>query len=402
MPRFNSPAEEIRNQTRKLNSNDAITIGGLSLPLKLLHTADLHIGMTFNNRPYPDDVRKRLVEARFEALARVVELANDEKCRLLIIAGDLFHRANVVAESVIRAVDILKRFAGVTAVLPGNHDYYEPYSTLWVQFRDKAFDELVLLFERKPYHLHDYGIEAVLYPAPCDSKHSPENRLGWMKELKEKPEGHWHIGVAHGTIRGVSPDFSEHYFPMEEKELAALKMDHWCLGHTHMCYPDLSETEREVFLYSGTPEPDGFDCRHRGTVWITELGDNGSHSSRLVETGKFRFREIEREIRNSGDFENLQKELAEEGSETLVKLKLCGTLPESEYNERRAFYDRLGEMLLYLEKDDSELTVEITPEVIDSKYPSGSFPHKFLRRLAEKGNPEALQAAYRLIEGVRE
>ncbi|MFO8192832.1 MAG: DNA repair exonuclease [Bacillota bacterium] len=372
------------------------------MPLKLLHTADFHLGMTFNNRPYPKDVRKQLVEARFEALARAVEIANNEKCVLLVIAGDLFHRANVAAESVVRAVDILKRFEGVTAVLPGNHDYFEPYSTLWALFRDEAFDELVLLTERKHYKLHDYGIEAVLYPAPCDSKHSAENRLGWMKELAGKSEALWHIGVAHGTVRGVSPDFAEQYFPMEESELAALKMDHWCLGHTHVCYPDLPETGREPFLYSGTPEPDGFDCRHRGTVWITELDDDGIQYSRKVETGQFRFREIEREIRSSGDFEKMHKELAEEGSKTLVKLKLCGSLPESEYRERHAFYDRLGEMLLYLEWDDSELTVEITPEVIDSKYPSGSFPHKFLRRMAEKGNPEALQAAYRLIEGVRE
>ncbi|HED24257.1 MAG TPA: DNA repair exonuclease, partial [Firmicutes bacterium] len=311
------------------------------MTLKLLHTADLHLGMTFNNRPYPDDIRKQLVEARFEALGRVVEIANKENCGLLVIAGDLFHRANVAAEAVIKAIDILKRFAGVTAVLPGNHDYFEPYSSLWALFRDKAFDGLIMLAERRPYRLYDYGIDAILYPAPCDSKHSAENRLGWIEGLAEKPEGRWHIGVAHGTVRGISPDFADQYFPMEEVDLAALEMDHWCLGHTHVCYPDLKETGREVFLYSGTPEPDGFDCRHRGAVWITELGDDGSHSSRLVETGQFRFKEIEKELRNSGDFESLLNELADEGSKTLVKLKLRGTLPESVYSKRQTFYNQL-------------------------------------------------------------
>ena len=372
------------------------------MSLKLLHTADLHLGMTFNNRPYPEEVRSRLVEARFEALAGLVELANEEKCRLLVIAGDLFHRANVSAEAVIRAIDILKRFEGVTAVLPGNHDYCDPYSALWAQFRDKAFDELLLLAEQRPYRLHDYGIDAVLYPAPCDSKHSAENRLDWLKTIAEKPEGRWHIGVAHGTVRGISPDFNDQYFPMEEAELSALKMDYWCLGHTHVRYPDLNETGREVFIYSGTPEPDGFDCRHNGMVWITELNDDGSHCSRSVETGQFRFKEIEKEIRSSGDFDSLHKELAAKGSKTLVKLKLYGTLPENEYKQRNLFYARLEETLFYLERDDSELAIEITPEVIDGKYPAGSFPHRFLQRLAAKDEPEALQAAFRLIEGVRE
>ena len=372
------------------------------MPFKLLHTADLHIGMTFNNRSYPEDVRKKLVEARFEALDKVVELANKEKCQLLVIAGDLFHRSNVSTEAVIRTQDILKRFEGVTAVLPGNHDYYEPYSALWDRFQDKAFDELVLLIKQRPYKLHDYGIDTVLYPAPCDSKHSAENRLGWIAELEEKPEGRWHIGIAHGTVRGISPDFDDQYFPMEVSELTASNMDHWCLGHTHVPYPDRHVTGREEFIYSGTPEPDGFDCRHRGSVWITELDDDdNNHCSRLMETGQFRFLEVEKEIRGSSDFEGLRKEFTDEGSKTLAKLKLFGTLPEQEYNERRAFYKELEGILLYLERDDSELTIEITPEVIDSKYPANSFPHKFLKRLAAKNNPDALQAAYRLIEEVR-
>ncbi len=373
------------------------------MSLKLLHTADLHLGMTFRNRGYPEEVREQLAEARFETLSGLVMRANEEQCRLMIVAGDLFHRSNVAASVIKRAVEILSRFQGCVAILPGNHDYYEPYGSLWPEFKERAPEELILLTEMKPSPLHDYGIEAVLYPAPCHAKHSPANRLEWVKGLEEKPEGKWHIGIAHGAVKGISPDFDSQYYPMEEPELAALKLDHICLGHTHVPYPDQEEAENRAFLYCGTPEPDGFDCRHKGGAWITEVDHAGGSSSRLIETGRFRFAELHRQIRGSGDLEALRRELSgsAEGMNTLVKLKLSGTMPEEDYKERFTVYNILRENLFYLEADDSELTVEITLAVIASSYPEGSFPYRFLSRLAKREDREALQAAYRLIEEVK-
>ncbi len=374
------------------------------MPLKFLHTADLHLGMTFKNRHYPDEVREQLVEARFDVLAGLVEKAQAEQCQLLIIAGDLFHRANVAPGVVERAVEILERFQGCVALLPGNHDYYEPYGAIWRVLREKAFDGLILLIHMQPYPLHEYGIEAVLYPAPCDRKHSPENRLDWITGLDERPVGRWHIGVAHGTVRGISPDFEKQYFPMHEAELVTLKMDHWCLGHTHVRYPDLDHVERETFIYSGSPEPDGFDCRHGGNAWVTELDDKGHAVSRSIKTGRFYFCELQRQIQSRTDLERVHQELiSTTGVEnSLVKLKLSGTLPEADYETRISLYNHIRDALLYLEIDDSALAIEITSEVISSNFPEGSFPHRLLTRLAEKDDREALQVAYRLVEGVKQ
>ncbi len=46
--------------------------------LKIFHTADLHIGMKFNS--YPTSIRDRLIEARFDVLDKMVQMANDEQC----------------------------------------------------------------------------------------------------------------------------------------------------------------------------------------------------------------------------------------------------------------------------------------------------------------------------------
>jgi len=374
------------------------------LPLKVLHTGDLHLGMTFNSRGYPEALRRELVEARLKTLERLVETANAEGCQLFVVAGDLFHRTRVPRETVLQALRALSAFQGnCVAVLPGNHDYYEPYGGLWKELRESAgsFDHLLLLTETAPYALQDYGLEAVLYPAPCHSKHSAQNRLGWIRELAQRPPGRWHLGVAHGSVRGISPDFEGSYFPMEEEELIQAGLDHWFLGHTHVRYPDRDHARNCPFTYCGTPEPDGFDCRHRGQAWITTLDDSGAVECRGLTTGQFFFQELRVTVSSAGELEELKRQLAADGERSLVKLYLEGTLPEDEYRKRSDWFRELRESLAYLEEDDGELAMEITPATIESLFPRNSFPYLLLSRLSEKGEREALQLAYRLISEVR-
>lgn len=372
------------------------------MSLKLLHTADLHLGMTFQSRQYPAHVQQQLVEARYESLDQVVTLAQEEACDLIVIAGDLFHRINIAADQVSRTLDILKKFPGIIAFLPGNHDYYEPHNQLWTALNELVFEELYLLTERRPYNLNDAGLDLVLYPAPCDSKHSAENRIDWIRELPEKPRARWHIGIAHGTIQGISPDFNDQYFPMDAKDLNTIGLDHWCLGHTHVPYPNQPEAGRQPFIYSGTPEPDGFDCRHPGSAWITELDDQGHAHSRLLQTGQFRFSEVHKEISSGSDLLLLRDQLAANSPKSLVKLKLSGVIPEADYQERSQLLKEIRDKLLYLEVDDAGLSIELSPEVINRKFPQGSFPHQLLSKLAAEDDSDALQLAYRLIEEVKQ
>lgn len=372
------------------------------MSFKLLHTADLHLGMTFQSRQYSDHIRQQLVEARYESLEKIIMLARDEGCDLIIIAGDLFHRINISAKQVSRTLDILKKFPGIIAVLPGNHDYYEPHNQLWEALSELSFEELYLLTECRPYNLNESGLDLTLYPAPCDSKHSAENKLGWIRELPEKPQSRWHIGVAHGTIQGVSPDFKDQYYPMDEKELSTIDLDHWCLGHTHVPYPNQPKVGKQAFIYSGTPEPDGFDCRHPGSVWITDFDDQGHVHSSLVETGQFRFSEVHQEISSRNDLLLLRDQLAANSTNKLVKLKLSGVMPEADYQERSLLLEEIREHLFYLEVDDTSLAIELSPEVISHKFPEGSFPHKLLSKLAAEDDKDALQLAYSLIEEVKQ
>lgn len=80
------------------------------MPLRILHTADNHIGLSFAQ--YPDLVRDRLLEERFSALERLVDTANERQAHFFVVAGDLFDKQTVTKKLVERAVATLAGFGG--------------------------------------------------------------------------------------------------------------------------------------------------------------------------------------------------------------------------------------------------------------------------------------------------
>jgi DNA repair exonuclease SbcCD nuclease subunit len=366
--------------------------------VKVLHTGDLHLGMTHTTRNYSDALRRKLVEARQKTLVRLVDAANEDGCDLLVVAGDLFHSNRVGKDVVLGAVKALAALEGVAAVLPGNHDYYSDMAMVWKTFRENAPENVLVLSETKPYLLHDFGLDVALYPAPCDRKHSAENRLGWIVELAERPTARYHFGIAHGTVRGISPDFDNQYFPMEREELVALQLDHWFMGHAHVRVPATESAENCGIQFCGTPEPDGFDCSHGGNAWVTTFDDHHV-LSQVFLCGEYRFMELGCEVRSLDDIRRMLTEAAAE--KVLVKLAISGMLPEEAYRGRGSFLDGWKERFAYLEIDDTALGVEVSAKAIAEEFPTGSFPRLFLSSLLERGDQDALQLAYQLVKKVK-
>ena len=121
------------------------------MALKIMLTSDVHLGMKFAGYP---EVQADLCEARFQALERIVTIANEEQCDLLAVAGDLFHRNTAAKGDVLKAAKILSGFQGpLAAVLPGNHDFIAAESDLWNRFRENAGDNVLVLTDKKVYPL---------------------------------------------------------------------------------------------------------------------------------------------------------------------------------------------------------------------------------------------------------
>jgi len=370
---------------------------------RLFHTADLHLGLKFTRGGYAPSLRDRLVAQRLEVLRGMVKLAKERDCQVFVVAGDLFDTPRVPRGLVRETAEILARFEGVVVVLPGNHDYAQEDDPLWPGFIDVLGERHHLLRRETPCDLRDQGLPLVLFPGVCGSRHSKTNAVGWVPSALESldlTDEVRRVGVAHGSLEGLSPDFGGDYFPMTRKELESSGMDVWLLGHTHIRFPDRDRFGGERVLFPATPEPDGFDCRHGGHAWIVEIGAGGEVSGESVGTGSFRFRTLTKTLSREADLEALRGEFAGfDADRDLVKLILTGRLPGELFEGRGEWLAELGKGALYLEEDLSGLLREITAADIGREFTVASFPHRLLTGLTgPEGDAEALQLAWELVK----
>ena len=56
------------------------------MPLKIFHTADLHLGMKFSKYA---NIKDKLIAARIATLENLVKRANADEADLFVFAGDL-------------------------------------------------------------------------------------------------------------------------------------------------------------------------------------------------------------------------------------------------------------------------------------------------------------------------
>lgn len=369
------------------------------MSLKIFLTSDVHLGMKFAGRP---EVQAELAEARFSTLSRLVQRANEEKCNLFVVAGDLFEKVSVAKKDVIRAAQILGGFQGnLLTVLPGNHDYITgEQGDLWSTFEEHAGDNVKVLKFKQIESLQHYDLNVNLYAAPCNSKHSSENCIGWI-ENEPRDGDLLHIGVAHGSLEGFSPDFDRRYFPMTPSQLHACGLDLWLMGHTHIQYPKVPGPRDRIF-YPATPEPDGFDCGHEGKAWILEMDEEKNIKAESIATGSFFFMDEELFLNQDSELEQLLSNLLPpDHSNILLNLKLKGRLSEEEYGKLGEIREILSD-LFYLKLEYGEVAQAITPDYIDKEYTKGSFPHTLLTALAEdEDDREALQIAYELMKELK-
>ena len=370
------------------------------MALKILHAADLHLGLKFASYP---DVQTELTEARFEVLEALVDRANSQLCDLFVLAGDVFDRVTVAKQDVKRCVDILNECNGLVVMLPGNHDYISSQSALWNYVDELRSDRLCILEKKEPVPLHHFDLDAVLYPGPCTAKHSSENAIDWVKTIRKDQSIKYHIGIAHGNIEGLGFDEGDNYYPMTREELLACGVDLWLLGHVHVPFPAESGSSERIY-YSGTPEPDGFDCRHCGSAWIIELDNHKEINAQHISPGKFRFTHDEFDLRTLADVEQLKKNYTEtDRTNLLVKLKLTGLLPRETRAELGSAKSVIENHVFKLQWDDSAVDVEITSDDIDREFTQDSFPHRLLSELARSDeDAEALQMVYEMIQEVKE
>lgn len=370
--------------------------------VRIFHTADIHLGLKFT-RGYPDEVRQQLIDARLAVVSRMVQMANTAKCDLLVVAGDLFDGIRPTKSLVRQAALAFSSFEGLVVVLPGNHDYVQPPSEdlIWPTFAEAIGERHLVLREPEVYDLTKFDMPVLLYSSPCNTRHSSTNAIGWVKAAVQADSRQLlRVGVAHGSMAGLSPDFDGNYYPMTRPELNQSGIDVWLLGHTHLRYPNIGSGTNERVFYPSAPEPDGFDCHHPGYAWIIELSQGSPISFQSVRTGVHQFHDLQIEIGKENDLISLRERFdAFDSKADLVKLGLSGRLESSLFEQLPQLVSDLQKNVLYLEPDTSAVVRFIQQEDLDQEFTQESFPHQLLSALAcDPNDSAALQLAYELVK----
>lgn len=367
--------------------------------LKIFLTGDNHIGLK-----YASHEKAAILSAeRTDAIGRMVEAANAEKCGLFVITGDLFENTYGISKKNVKTVaDKLSAFNGTVAVLPGNHDYYDSEAKVWQHFKDLTHDNILLLTDYKPYEITVGDDTVILYPALCTSLHSAkgENNLGWIKNTEITDSNKYHIGIAHGAVEGETIDNEGQYFLMTRDELYAIPVDVWLIGHTHVPFPrDLRGdrcAEGERIFNAGTHVQTDVSCNTEGCCFILEIDTDKTVRAKKIISGGIRF--YRKNITLSAG--NMKAELAHEleglGDNSVVDIILDGAVSDAEYAERDAVLTDVLSRFTEGTYNDNALSRLISEELIKSEFSETSFSAAFLRELLCE--PKEAQLAYELLK----
>jgi hypothetical protein len=162
---------------------------------RILHSADWQLGMT---RHFLDDeAQARFASDRLAAVERLCEIAGEEHCAGVVVAGDVFE-TNLVGERVVAPVlEVLSESPVPVLLLPGNHDPLDATSVYTRRsFVAQRPPNVFVLDSDDPVDLD--GVEAVMDRRGHDARDTllVATVTAWSRHLR------W-AGYPHETARSL-------------------------------------------------------------------------------------------------------------------------------------------------------------------------------------------------------
>ena len=252
--------------------------------LRLLHTADVHLGARHADL---GDAAAALRERQFLAFKASVDLALAEKVDLFLVAGDLFDSNTQPRRSVDRVAAELARLAQArvrTVIIPGTHDVYDRSSVYRVYdlaalAGTRPAEELVTVLTPDRPWIHLAAIDAVIHGPVFATKRAPHSPLRDLAAVVT-PSATWKIGLVHAAI-AIPGRTDADEVVITTDEIAASGLDYLALGHWHSM--QTAKAGDVTYAYAGAPEPVAVDQDKAGKVLLVTLDQRDDHRHVTVE-----------------------------------------------------------------------------------------------------------------------
>ena len=350
--------------------------------VKILHTADIHIGAR-------DAFLGTTAESRrFETLLtfeKIVDLAKEKGADIFAIAGDLFESNTVEAAFLDGVFNKIAQIPDIKVVFAaGNHDPLTADSP----FLTRTLPQNLYVLPAKDSVITFEDIKTKVYGRSFESVYLK----GEEEFTLPTDNGYINIMVQHGELRA---DLGSDYNSITPKFVKKSGMDYIALGHVHARTP-IGKIENTHFAYCGCPEGQGFDELDQKGVYFGTVSKNGSDLEFIpVSKRQHIVRKID--ITNAEDIckailDDLKANF-ENYADNLYKIELVGSIPpESELNLTE-ITARLAAVLYFVKlRDKTEFAIDL--ELLANEPTlKGVFVKNMLEKLKTAEDKEAVNRA---------
>lgn len=290
--------------------------------VKILHAADLHLDSTFAALD-AEKARERRVHQR-GLVQKIIELANEEKVDLILLAGDLFDGKNAYYETAEVLQSAFAKSKARIFISPGNHDPYNPESP----YRSVHFSDNVHLFKSNTIErIAIPELSCVVYGAGFTEAACPTSLLSGFCANDDALR----LMVMHGEVTNSASNYN----PITESEISDSGLNYLALGHVHSA-SGLCRAGNVSYAYPGVPEGRGFDeTGDKGILIGTVSDENVSLEFRKISPYLYTERNIETK---NNDVDMIFAAIPEDCAFEVCRLILSGSCDSLDVD---AIYDKL-------------------------------------------------------------
>lgn len=309
--------------------------------LKLLHTADWHLGMGFGQ--FADDHQRKLTRARLEVVERILHLADQYQVDAVLCAGDLFDGPDPSKdwwEGLLKAFNKRAGWTRPVFLLPGNHD---PLTATSVYSADHPFRRGLPAFVRvvdRDDFSYDFsqngqnGQDAVLHAVPCRSTAGQGDPTLLIPE-RAADDRRIRIGLAHGQTFDIEGHQTN--FPIARDAAQRRGLDYLAIGDTHS-FREVPPGAPAPTVYPSAPEQTSFKEADAGYVALVFFRRTpGAHPRIQKErVAHWTWRQV-----TCTSMDQLRQLRAEDLVHTVLKLTLALSVSLPEHEEVEAIVAEL-------------------------------------------------------------
>lgn len=279
--------------------------------MKIIHCSDLHLDSKLEANLDKEKAKQRRDEILY-SFQNMVNFANNNDVRIIIIAGDLFdkNKVSVKAKNIVR--DTILANKNIDFIyLKGNHDEEN--------FIIDEIPDNLKLFNKNEWNSYKYE-NVVISGIEFGKKDSYEIYKSLMLNQSD-----FNIVVLHGQESNYENKKDKTEI-INLRELKNKNIDYLALGHIHK-YKLEKLDNRGIYCYSGCLEGRGFDeCGEKGFVLLNI--ENNKLETKFISNSIRTLEELEVDVSDTMTTTEVEQKINEKiekiSKQNLIKIILAG------------------------------------------------------------------------------